>query len=75
MEANSSLWVSELLAADCEEAWLHPGWEDTVLRWYDWLYEMKQRDEAKRMEVEHQKTVSRMIKSADASTGPSAQNY
>ena len=21
-----------LLAADCEKAWLHPGWEDTVLR-------------------------------------------
>ena len=32
MDANNSWWVTELLAADCEKAWLHPGWEDTVLR-------------------------------------------
>ena len=35
-------------------------------RWYDWLHEMKNRDEVKRM-VEHQKLVSRVIKSADGS--------
>ena len=34
---------------------VHPGWEDTVLRWYNWLNEMKKKDEEKKMEVEHQK--------------------
>ena len=43
MDANSSWWVSQLLAADCEKAWLHSGWEDTMQRWYDWLYVMKKR--------------------------------
>ena len=66
--ANNLWWVSELLATVCEKAWLHPGWED-ILRWYDWLYEMNKRDDVKRMEVEHPKTVSRMIKSADGSAG------
>ena len=68
MDANHSRWVSELLATDCEKAWLHSGWEDTMQRWYDWLCEMKKNDEAKSMEVEHQKKVSRMIRSADGST-------
>ena len=27
MDANDSWWVRELLAADFEKAWLHPGWE------------------------------------------------
>ena len=31
-------------------------------RWYDWLHEMKKRDEVRRMEVEHQKLVNHMIK-------------
>ena len=35
----------------------------------------EEKDEVKRMEVEQQKTVSRMIKSADGSTGIFAQNY
>ena len=35
----------------------------------NWLYEMKNTDEAKRMEEEHQKQVSRMINSVDGSTG------
>ena len=34
----------ELMAADCEKAWFHSGWEDTMQRWYDWLYEMKKKD-------------------------------
>ena len=38
-----------------------------MLRWFNSLHEMK--NEEKRMEVERQKTVSRMIKSADGSTG------
>ena len=28
------------------------------LVWYTWLYEVKKKDEEKRMEVEHQKLVS-----------------
>ena len=26
-------WVSELLAKDCEEAWIHAGWEDEKKKW------------------------------------------
>ena len=55
MDANHRWWVSELLAADCEKAWQRAGWEDTLQRWYDCLYEMKKRDEVERMEEEHQK--------------------
>ena len=29
MDANNGWWVSELLAADCQKAWLHLEWEDT----------------------------------------------
>ena len=47
--ANTSWWVSELLAADCEKAWLHAGLEDTVQKWYDWLEEMKKKDEAQKV--------------------------
>ena len=36
----------------------------TVQQWYNWLFEVKEKDEEKRMEVEHQKIVSRMIDSA-----------
>ena len=25
MDAKSRWWVTELLAADCEKAWIHPG--------------------------------------------------
>ena len=32
-------------------------------QWYNWLFEVKKKDEEKRMEVEHQKTV-RMIASS-----------
>ena len=52
------------MAADCKNAWLHPGWEDTVRRWYKLLYEMK-KDEEKRVDVEHQTLVSNMLKNAD----------
>ena len=69
IDANSCWWVSELLAADCKKAWLHPGWEDTRLRWYNWLYDMKKKYEGKRMEAEHQKHVSRMIGSDEGGTG------
>ena len=26
MDAKNRWWVSELLAADCEKAWIHTGW-------------------------------------------------
>ena len=29
IDAQNRWWVSELLAKDCEEAWIHTGWEDT----------------------------------------------
>ena len=34
MDAKSRWWFTELLAADCEKAWIHPGWEDTMQKWY-----------------------------------------
>ena len=45
MDAKSRWWVAELLAADCEKAWVHTGWEDTMQKWYDWLEDMKKKDE------------------------------
>ena len=40
---KQQLVVSELLAADCEKAWLHEGLEDTMQKWYDKLEEMKKK--------------------------------
>ena len=37
MDAKNRWWVSELLAKDCEKAWTHTGWEDTMQKWYEWL--------------------------------------
>ena len=74
VDANHSSWVSELLAADCKKATLHPQWEDTMLIWYNWQYDMK-KDEEKRMDVELQKLVSDMIKSANGGTGLFSQNH
>ena len=45
-----------------------------MLQWYSELYEMK-KNEDKSMEVEHQKLVSRMIKSADGGTGLLHKKY
>ena len=51
MDADNRWWVAELLAADCEKAWLNAGWEDTMQKTcYDWLEEMKKKDERKKME-------------------------
>ena len=38
-------WVSELLAKDCEKAWIHTGWEDTMQKWYECLEHMNKKDE------------------------------
>ena len=37
MDAESKWWVTELLAADCEKAWIHLGWEDTMQKGYERL--------------------------------------
>ena len=34
MDAENRWWVAELLAADCEKTWLHPGEEETMQKWY-----------------------------------------
>ena len=48
MDANNSWWVSDLLVADCEKAWLHERWEDTDQKWRDGLHEMNMKDEVKK---------------------------
>ena len=50
VDAKSRYWVSELLAADCERAWTHTGWEDILQKWCKWLEEMKKRDGKGKME-------------------------
>ena len=47
MDAKNSLWVSELLAKDCEKAWTYTGWEDAMQKWYEWLDHVKMKDERK----------------------------
>ena len=49
MDSKSRWWFSELLAGDCEKAWIHPGWEDILQNWYNWLEEMKKKDEKENM--------------------------
>ena len=36
-------WVAEMLAKDCEKAWTHTGWEDTMLIWYEWLEHIRKK--------------------------------
>ena len=62
-------WVTKLLAADCEKAWIHPGCEDTMQKWYGWLEELKKMDEKEKMEEMHHHKVAQMIKSAEGSAG------
>ena len=69
MDARSRWWVSELLAADCEKAWIHTGWKDIMRKWYNWLEEMKKKDEKEKMEEMHQHKVAQVIKSAEGSAG------
>ena len=45
MDAKNCWWVAELLAKDCEQAWARTGWEDTMQKWYEWLEQMKKKDE------------------------------
>ena len=69
MDAENRWWVSELFAADCERAWIHPGWEDTMHKRFEWLEHMKKKDEKEKMEEMHQRKVENMIKSAEGSAG------
>ena len=63
MDAENRWWVSEFLAADCERAWIHPGWEDTMHKWYEWLWGyMKKKDEKEKMEEMHKRKVEKMNK-------------
>ena len=62
MDAESRWWVSELLAADCEKAWIHAGLEDILQKWYNWLEEMKKKDEKEKMEEMHRKSLAQNLK-------------
>ena len=64
MDAKSRWWVSELLAADCDSAWIHTGWEDAMQKWYEWLKLMTKKDEKVKMEEMHQNKVTQMMESA-----------
>ena len=67
MDAESRWWVAELLAADCEKAWIHPGWEVAMQKWYEWLEKGKRKMGKAKMEEMHQQKVAQMIKSAEGS--------
>ena len=43
----------ELLAADCEKAWIHSGWQDATQKWCEWLEIVKKEGEKKQMEELH----------------------
>ena len=45
MDAENRWWVAELFAGDCEKAWLHPGEEETMQKWFWWLEKMTKRQE------------------------------
>ena len=44
MDAKNRWWVSELLAEDCEKAWIHTGWEDILQKWCNWFEDMKKKN-------------------------------
>ena len=67
MDAQNRWLVTELLVADSEKAWIHPGWEDSMQKWYEWLKEMKKNDKKGNMEEMHQQKVAQMMKSAEGS--------
>ena len=69
MDAENRWSVAELLAADCEKAWLHPGEEEAMQKWYVWLETLKKEDEKRKMEELHQQRVNQMIKSAEGRAG------
>ena len=44
-------------------------------KWYDWLKDMKKKDEKEKMKEMHQQKVAQMINSAEGSAGLFAQNH
>ena len=69
MDAENRWWVAELMAADCEKAWLHPGEQETMQTWFVWLEKMKKEDDKRKLEELHQQSVSQMINCAEGSAG------
>ena len=67
MDDRNRWLVAEILAAACEEAWTHAGWQDVLQKWYEWLENMKKKDEKKKVEEMHQQKVEQMIKRAEGS--------
>ena len=39
MDAKNRGWVAEILATDCEKAWIHTELEDALQKWHHWLEE------------------------------------
>ena len=69
MDARNRWLVAEILAAACEKAWTHAGWQDVMQKWYEWLEYVKKKDEKKKVEEMHQQKVEQMIKCAQGSAG------
>ena len=69
MYANNRSWVSEMLAADCERASLHAGWEDDMQKWYDGLHELRRRMKSRRWNKNTRRTSVKLPKRADGSAG------
>ena len=59
MHANR-WWVSELLAADCDEVCLNQEGEVTMQQWYKWVQANKEKNEKESMEEEHRQLVEKM---------------
>ena len=74
VDAQNRWWVAELLAADCEKAWLHPEEEETIkneiIGW-----KMEKEDDRRKMDELHQRRVNQMIKSPEGSAGLFAHNH
>ena len=69
MDAKNRWWVADLLAANCEKAWLHSVEETKMQGWFSWLEDLKKKDEKKQMEEMHQQQASQMVESAEGSAG------
>ena len=67
-DAENRWWVFEL-AANCEKAWIHTGWGDTMQNCENWLEDMKTKDERETMEEMLQHKAAQMIKGAEERAG------
>ena len=61
--------VSALLAADCEKAWIHTVWEDTIAEMEKVVGGDEKERRDRKMEEMHQNNVAHTIKSAEGSAG------